>query len=1060
MTLCHVFHHSDYQTNYEHAERRIISMVDFYLDQHEFAQAFKFVVPVLKQDLIQPRLRSLIELAKDDHLFKSKAQAELAESLTGRVHTWERHELRAAAREVLEKEHNYRAYDIDIDQALEDLSPNSKLVRTIFNNHLDKYNQLSYPNGTKKWLYRFLDTASACHDIDLQHHLLKQIRELSEKTGMTLLSIHEHASHAARFYQTGGNTDLVRNVLEELSQDSRIHDLPYSRGHAAAILSEIYSNRENNGDIESALKWAKVCLNSWTRCPPETTSIGQLYFMNANITSLRVSRAADFSQIRASCDQYVAEDLKHGLVGNAVQKLYTLKDMFSTCQTIGMPVKIEEIQNLLKQVEEILQSSDPNKVTPKMWAELLQSQANFFMVLAGGYNGLWCEVEAVNALDQALLLLRPAEGTTMSYQYLTIQHQIGLVLFCSCTRLDQLLQYGQLAPSVLSLQHHRRELLHKAREIFHTCRDGYEVLSVSSQVGEANYWIAMTDYELWQYRLEAAQEALLSFHQVEIYFDAQRNEICISSGIEAIRTKQGLVKGKHFRDIYRLSIQMAISISDSSCLWNWIQKAKARSLSDTLGLGCLIPAAVVDSIFNSSDAKNLYLKEQKLMQKVPDITQHDRLMTTIELRSIRTRMEAFPSLRQLIDLRTGRSVTHEGLDKRWTDLQLPCTSEKVAFIDWYVKNEVEIYITILKCGNVPIHRKVDATTADVRRWIKQYIQTGEKKGPFFDRLVELPLHPMRKMDSLIADVAEHTEPDTTLVLCPSSPLEMIPLHALNISIRREGKPVTIKPLIFRNPIIYCANFTSFIQCCENSMRNHDKIDAPASFTAVYEGTTILEQAERTRVYASLETLSNRYGTKAMTGSSVTPDSIRSSWQNSRSIFFHGHCETEPTDITKQALVLAAQGENRDQPVFTSFAVTDVFKMKLKAPLVTLMACASSVQQVGPADEPLGLVTSLLCAGAASVIGTLWRIRSGTARAFTRIFYDEVTRPEHVLKVPDNPGLPTMIDLATAIQRTVQRLKAEPGMGTPYNWAGFVLQGSQFLHASAFTGRKAYQDSAN
>jgi len=53
----------------------------------------------------------------------------------------------------------------------------------------------------------------------------------------------------------------------------------------------------------------------------------------------------------------------------------------------------------------------------------------------------------------------------------------------------------------------------------------------------------------------------------------------------------------------------------------------------------------------------------------------------------------------------------------------------------------------------------------------------------------------------------------------------------------------------------------------------------------------------------------------------------------------------------------------------------------------LIACGSASESSTPGDEPLGIITSLLCAGASSVIGTLWKVEARQGMNFSRRIYD-------------------------------------------------------------------------
>ena len=53
----------------------------------------------------------------------------------------------------------------------------------------------------------------------------------------------------------------------------------------------------------------------------------------------------------------------------------------------------------------------------------------------------------------------------------------------------------------------------------------------------------------------------------------------------------------------------------------------------------------------------------------------------------------------------------------------------------------------------------------------------------------------------------------------------------------------------------------------------------------------------------------------------------------------------------------------------------------------LVICNSGLYNVGPSDEPYGLVPAFLVAGATNVLGTLWPIEDDFGRRFVARFYD-------------------------------------------------------------------------
>ncbi len=127
-----------------------------------------------------------------------------------------------------------------------------------------------------------------------------------------------------------------------------------------------------------------------------------------------------------------------------------------------------------------------------------------------------------------------------------------------------------------------------------------------------------------------------------------------------------------------------------------------------------------------------------------------------------------------------------------------------------------------------------------------------------------------------------------------------------------------------------------------------------------------------------------------------------------------------------------------------FTASDMFSVDVKTSCLTLIACGSVHEDHGRGDEPLGIVSALLCAGATSVIGTMWKVQVGTARVFTEVL-DRSLNLHH--GGSDGGGL---IDLAVAVQSAALRLKRRREGNThhPYHWAAFVLHGSWFMSKQA------------
>ncbi|MDH7487115.1 MAG: CHAT domain-containing protein [Anaerolineae bacterium] len=110
---------------------------------------------------------------------------------------------------------------------------------------------------------------------------------------------------------------------------------------------------------------------------------------------------------------------------------------------------------------------------------------------------------------------------------------------------------------------------------------------------------------------------------------------------------------------------------------------------------------------------------------------------------------------------------------------------------------------------------------------------------------------------------------------------------------------------------------------------------------------------------------------------------------------------------------------RDGDLMTS----DIFTLRLSAPLVTLSACQSAVSQNRPGDELLGLPQAFFFAGARSLLASLWTVNDRSTAELMRNFYQVWKR-----------GTDPAWALAAA-----QRAMIEEGVA-PFRWAPFLLLG--------------------
>jgi CHAT domain-containing protein/Tfp pilus assembly protein PilF len=121
---------------------------------------------------------------------------------------------------------------------------------------------------------------------------------------------------------------------------------------------------------------------------------------------------------------------------------------------------------------------------------------------------------------------------------------------------------------------------------------------------------------------------------------------------------------------------------------------------------------------------------------------------------------------------------------------------------------------------------------------------------------------------------------------------------------------------------------------------------------------------------------------------------------------------------------------QDNPMFSGIKMGDgylnlydLYQMRLAAKLVTLSGCATGMNFVADGDELLGLQRGLFCAGASSLLLSLWDVHDRSTADLMREFYQ---------------GYIESGDIAASLQRAM-RSQREQNLH-PYFWAPFVMVG--------------------
>ncbi|KAF2174822.1 hypothetical protein K469DRAFT_685236 [Zopfia rhizophila CBS 207.26] len=567
----------------------------------------------------------------------------------------------------------------------------------------------------------------------------------------------------------------------------------------------------------------------------------------------------------------------------------------------------------------------------------------------------------------------------------------------------------------------------------------------------------------WWFFKSPFEEVVSCLIECERLIDSERQDLSALGYQEAILAKQNMRQDQYVNLIYEIGPALFRASGHAKELWEWVQRSKARSLSDLLGLGVNIPTELRERIYSDPQAVALLAREEALVKQVRSATPAAQLFARKELETHRQVMRAHDNLRELLDIRKGTPVPWSRLQQ----LSISFAGQKTRrtwFIDWLTSYGA-IFIIAVSDEKEWYHIfRADMTLEEVNQWIKDNL---DHRGPLNGEDDEAGFAALALLKKLVSPIIDITEKDDLLVLCMTASLHRVPVHAAII----EGDPDEddsrrFKTLIERNPVIYASSMTIFEQCMNRSPKPTEAVTASNGpqthegvVLGVYEDATEGWESERERVYDTCRGLSQRmqWG-DAICGVDVGKSKFQAACR-ADIVHFSGHFHYDTPNVLAQGIVLAAQEASkygqvettaseipkadsngiRDQstkatepPPERVFSVADMFSTKVTASHFSLIGCGSASQAIQLGDEPLSIIVALLCAGARSVAGTLWPIASSAGRAFSEHFY----RPFEPSKDERHP-----MDLAIALQQAVREMRKDEDMAAPYFWAGFVLHGA-------------------
>lgn len=871
----------------------------------------------------------------------------------------------------------------NIQEGASDLDKEMELIR----GYLDTYNKQEFINGAQNAVGILMNSVASLYSFELLLGLTYMSQELADDGGARLFWILRYAGLLAQWLTHSGRAPRVIEGANVLYSEIQECDCQWLKGFIAQITAQAYFQ---TGDYHNAMHWSALCKNAWQLCNQmdraESITMELRSKLNLQLDGDAIER------IISDADIEIEEEIKNGLIIPAVEQMdWILTQIFLPKGDKRLIIWLERIEALLSQLSGI--DADIKR------ANLFQARANALLSEAKYSKGTKTEEEVIQILEMAIPLYMKHKRLV---EAANTRQMHGLVLY----------SIFQRSPTHQSLQ--------TALDMFSIVYDAFRNLDISVQISSSSYWCSFLAYQGWCHGWVDAENVLNALLIAESARDQERVELSILGGLEALAGKRRLGTAKQTRDLYNMALQICLQANKPELLWEWLQKAKARSLSDILGLGVLEPEALRSVINSDSVMKGLFEKEKALLRAIKDGDVKDRLTRRSELHSLQKEMQDYPALHAMMDHRDGSPIELADLHSLSQSIISSRLCINLVFVDWFFSNG-NVYLCTVKGQELPLVSKCNITQLSIENWKKIYLDSegGRKQSIISDDLEEDdPGYPLRHLDSLVEPLKDLLDENDLLICSATGILHSIPIHALWVN---------DEPLITRNPIVYSASMTSFVQCWRRAAERRIE-RAQVTMMAVFEPSpdTDFHEKEQERIYNEIYDLVSNLDATVITGAAGSHANLGIAIQSSTLFHFHGHCRLDEAIIADQSLVLA-DGD---------FSVRDVFNQKLVAPHITLIACDSASQSISAGDEPLGIVTALLCAGASSVLGTIWPTASSTGRNFSAQFYTELRM---------SPGI-EVYNLATALQRAVIEIRQNRRTRHPCHWASFVLHGACFTKA--------------
>ncbi|MGC2813937.1 MAG: CHAT domain-containing tetratricopeptide repeat protein [Candidatus Acidiferrum sp.] len=491
--------------------------------------------------------------------------------------------------------------------------------------------------------------------------------------------------------------------------------------------------------------------------------------------------------------------------------------------------------------------------------------------------------------------------------------------------------------------------------------------------------------------------------------EARKSLEALRSRLHAEELKISFVKNR--LQVYEALVDLHLSgdggPSSASEAFSCIEAAKSRSMTEmifqsgqSLPLGDAGQSELVRRIRDLREELNWYYHRIELEQLRPEEASVQRLQQLQE-KALSQENELLRTLRELPAHERENATLEAPADFSLEKLQavLPVDT---ALIEYYSTGDRLVAAVVTRDS---VHIAPITVLSRVTHFLHllRFQLSKFRMGTTYTQRFEQPLllaaqsHLEALYAELIAPLRSHLHAKH-LIFVPHGPLHFLPFHAL-----KNGDSY----LCDTHTVSYAPSATVFALCQEKAATDANNGAKSSLVMGIPDERAPHILAEVQSVAGILPQ------TDLVLGAGATVDALKK--KGSQATLLH----------------IATHGTYRqDNPMFSGIRLGDgylnlydLYQMRLSARHVTLSGCATGMNFVAAGDELLGLQRGLFCAGASSLLLSLWDVHDRSTADLMQLFYK---------------GYIETGDMASSLQSAMKHLRQQNPH--PYFWAPFILIG--------------------